>query len=104
LLNIIAVVEAFHTYLELPQACPCKIVALRCPATGRLTSLVDRMAIFPDLLATLRDGDKSVVCLSGFHRRLTRLEDAVNLLVGWSRDFFDSRTVQRDFAESVLLL
>jgi hypothetical protein len=38
------------------------------------------------------------------HRRLTSLEDTIDLLVGWSRDFFDSRTVQRDLAESVLFI
>lgn len=31
-------------------------------------------------------------------------EDAIDLLVGWSRDFFDSRTFQGDLTESVLLI
>ena len=36
--------------------------------------------------------------------RLTCLEDAVDLLFGWSRDFFESRFGQRDLAQLVLLI
>ena len=37
-------------------------------------------------------------------KRLTRLKDAVDLLVGWARDLFDSRTVKKDLADLVPLI